>query len=138
MNDQLYFFELNYTIQIGLMIAYFSLLIFAIYMLATFYICDNKNTQQFIEAEKQGPIGSKKYILSLVESLCADGLWPFAYISAAILTPISLYLMNIAITVYHFAILFLISFMTIYFIFLYFAHHYIHFIKLTIIDYIKN
>jgi hypothetical protein len=133
-----YYFELTCLIQIIFFITFFILLGFAIYMISNFYICDKKNTEQFLNAEKKGPIGSKEHTLFIINSLCADGLWPFAYVAAAILTPISLFIMKIPINIFYFTILFLISFMTIYFIFLYFAHHYIQNIKEVIIDYIKK
>lgn len=131
-------YELTYIVQIGLIIAFFALLVLSIVLLKNFYICDKHNTVPFIEAAKKGKVGSKEHTLFIIESLCNDGMWPLPYISAAILTPIALFIMQMPITVYYFTILFLISFLSFYAILLFFTHHYIQFIKNIVIDYINK
>jgi len=130
--------ELTYTAEI-LMVLFFGLLLsLAIILLGQIYICDNSACKSFQEAVKAGELGSKPYVLLLVNSLFDDGIWPVAYIASAILTPLSLYFLRFPITIYTFSILFFISFATMYFVFLFIIHHYVRFITGYVDNYIEN
>jgi hypothetical protein len=125
-------------IEVVAIIAFFVLLGAAIYMIVSFYVCDNQTCQAFIQSEKTATPGTKQYVLNLLDELYNDGIWPFPYIGAAILTPLSLWFLGKPITVKDFAIVFLVSFITIYFLFSFFGHHYIKFITNYVSDYIDN
>lgn len=130
--------ELTYVVQVFLIIWFFIMLGVAIFLLVNIYIADGGTSKPFQDALKAGTKGSKPYTLALLNAFWADSVWPIFYISSAILTPIALYIMQIPITVYNFTILFLISFMVTYFIFLFLCHHYIKFIKNQIAEYIED
>lgn len=130
--------DLCYLVQIFLIIWFFVMLAVAIFLLVNIFICDGCSSKPFEDALKVGPKGTKEYTLALLSNLCSDSIWPLLYISSSILTPIALYIMQVPITVYNFTILFLISFMVTYFIFLFFCHHYVKFIKNDIADFIEK
>lgn len=130
--------ELTYIIQWALIIWFFVMLAVAIYLLVNIYICDGGNCKAYQDAAKKGEPGTKAYILALLDAFFQDSVWPIFYISSAILTPIALFIMGVPITVYNFTVLFLISFMCTYFIYLFICHHYVKFIKNTIREYIED
>lgn len=115
-------------------VAFFVLLASALFMLWSFYICDNDSCKVFTDAGNDAPPGSKDYVLSLLNNTFRDGIWPLPYIGATILTPLSLWFLRVPITVLNFAIVFFISFATTYFVFAFFGHHYIR----PITDYTAN
>jgi hypothetical protein len=119
-------------------IAFIILLAASIYMLVSFYVCDNQTCKAFKQAENIAPRDTKEYVLSLLNELYNDGIWPFPYIGAAILTPLSLWFIGVPITVKTFAIVFLVSFIVIYFLFSFFGHHYIKFVSSYVSNYIDN
>jgi hypothetical protein len=125
-------------IEVFAIIAFVVLLLASIWMLIDFYVCDNQDCKAFIQAEKVAPRATKKYVLALLNELYNDGIWPFPYIGAAILTPLSLWFINAPITVQNFAIVFLVSFVTIYFLFSFFGHHYVRFVSIYTSKYIQN
>lgn len=135
----------------SLIIIFIILLASAIFMLVNFYICDRHACKAFVEANTRmediaiandptiqrstEPIkspmafqASAEYIIALMGELYNDGIWPIPYIGSAILTPLSLFIMKIPITVYNFTILFLISFFVIYSMLSFFGHHYVRII----------
>ena len=124
--------------EILVVIAFWGLLAAALYMLITFYVCDHQTCKPFVQAGSAGPPGSQAYILSLLNEFGSDGMWPFPYIGAAILTPLSLWFVQIPITLKNFAIVFFTSFVIIYFMFAFFNHHYIRFISDYTEDYIRT
>jgi len=119
-------------------ITFIILLAASIWMLMNFYVCDSQTCKPFNESQDKAPKGTKTYVLSLLNELCQDGIWPLPYIGAAILTPLSLWFVNVPITVKSFALVFFISFFTIYFLFSFFGHHYIRYISAYTSDYIQN
>ena len=125
-------------IEVFAIIAFVVLLAASVWMLIDFYVCDNQDCKAFVQAEKAAPRASKQYVLTLLKELYNDGIWPFPYIGAAILTPLSLWFINAPITVQNFAIVFLVSFITIYFLFSFFGHHYVRFVSLYTSNYIQN
>lgn len=122
-------------------IAFFVLLAASIYMILDFYVCDNNNCKCFNVADKKTKRNDTLiYILNLQKELGADGIWPIAYISSAIITPLFLWLMDGKIYYYpeqnkvgeikifsvkNFSLLFLISFAVMYFMISFITHHYI-------------
>lgn len=129
---------LEEVIRVVAILAFFVLLAAAIFMIISFYICDNQTCHAFIAAEDVGAKGSKEYTTALLGELYKDGIWPFPYIGAAILTGLCLWLIGVNITIRMFAVVFLVSFIVIYFLFAYVGHHYIKFITAYVADYIEN
>ena len=119
-------------------IAFIILLGAACFMLVNFYICDSFSCKAFDEAGNKAEKGTKAYAIALLTELYNDGIWPIPYIGAAILTPISLWFIGIPITVRNFAIMFFVSFVTIYFMITFFGHHYIRIISNYSIEYIRQ
>ena len=125
-------------IEVLTIIIFIALLIMSLVMIFNFYICDNNNCKAFTDAQKKGEPGTKQYVLALLSELYDDGIWPFPYIGATILTPLSLWFVGAPITVKNFAIMFLTSFIIIYFLFAFFGHHYVKYIAQYTADYIQN
>lgn len=125
-------------VEILAIIAFVVLLAAACYMLISFYVCDSHNCKAFDEAANKAPVGTKSYIIALMGELYNDGIWPIPYIGASILTPLSLWFIGIPITVRNFAIMFFVSFVTIYFMLTFFGHHYIRIISNYTIEYIRE
>ena len=71
-------------IHIAVIIIYFILLVLAFLELTSHYICDDKNCSAFQHASKQ--IGTKNQILFLLDKLCEESVWIYAYIGGSILT----------------------------------------------------
>ena len=124
-------------IEILAIVTFVLLLGTAIYLLVTVYVCDGEKCKPFIEASYKGEKGSKEYVLSLLNEFHNDGIWPFPYIGAAILTPLFLWFVNVPINVRNFAIVFVTSFLVIYFLFSFMEHHYAHYITGYVSDYVR-
>lgn len=125
-------------IEVLAIVAFLILLFFSIYMIISFYVCDTHTCKAFKMAGEKGPKDSKPYVISLLNELFNDGIWPFPYVGAAIITPLSLWFIGAPLTVRTFAIMFLVSFIVIYFLFSFFGHHYLRFISSYTTDYINN
>lgn len=119
-------------------LAFFVLLLLAIFLTICIYACDNLNCKAFDEADEIAPRGTKEYAIALLGELYNDGVWPLPYIGAAILTPLVLWFMGVCIVVKDFAIIFLTSFIVIYFLFSFFGHHYVKFISNYVAGYIQD
>lgn len=132
------YLEATYLVQIIAILAFFVLLGAAVYMIIMFYICDNHNCKAFNDAADVAPEETKEYTIALLDGLYSDGIWPLPYLGAAVLTGLSLWLIGQPITVRNFAIVFIISFIVIYFLFAYLGHHYINFISTYASNYIQN
>jgi len=129
----------NYNIISMLAILTFiTLLIAAILMIYNFYICDSYACKGFDQADKKYPRGTKKHTITVLEEFCNDGMWPLPFVGAAILTPISLWFIGATISVKNFAILFFVSFATIYFLFSFFIHHYVKPLSKYVIKYLEK
>jgi len=127
-----------YFISAILIILFFILLFLAIYFISEFYICDSYNCKVFLCGENKSPRGTKAYVIFLLNEFYRDGMWPFPYIGAAIITPLCLWLLDICITVKNFTIIFLVSFIFIYFLFSFFLHHSVKFVSEYVSDYINQ
>lgn len=123
-------------IHIGIIIIYFLLLILAFLELTSHYICDDKNCSAFQHAEKQ--TGTKNQILFLLNKLCEESTWIYAYIGSSILTPLFFIILPLRLNFEYFAMTFLIIFITLYCIFSFFVYHYVIPVKKYIIDYINK
>ena len=130
--------DLTWLAQVLAIFAFFALLIMAIVLLSDFYIADNQRCKSYEDAAEAGEIGSKEHTIALTNSLFADGIWPIAYISSAISTGFIVLGLGIPATVQNILIIFLLTFIPFYAIFLFIIHHYVQFIKSTIKDYINK
>ena len=119
-------------------ITFIVLLGLCIYLLAMNYICDSNNCKAFKEADAVAEPGTAQYATTILQETFNDGIWPIPYIGAAILTPLSLWFMGVPITVLNFAILFFVSFVTIYFMFSFFGHHYLRPLTRYVSEYIDE
>ena len=89
------------------------------------YICDFHKCRAFQKADKKGVTGSAPYITELTNNICNEGLWPWALLGSIIIGPVSLWLMRRPINIIDFGIIFLVSFIVIYFTLSFFGHHYV-------------
>lgn len=112
------------AIDILIVFVFFILLIFAIYMIIYFYVCDGQTCKAF-EKSNQFPPNSKEQALSLLNETGNDGIWPFALIGSFIITALDFWLLDQKFTVKAFTIAFLVGFIVIYCLFSFYAHHYI-------------
>lgn len=126
--------DITRVIEVLAVITFFILLAASLFMLTEFYICDNQKCKAFNDAGSVAEPGTKEYVVDLLDNTFADGLWPLPYIVAAILTPLSLWFMGIPITIKTFAILFFISFASMFFILGFLVHHYVN----PITDYVES
>jgi len=124
--------------QILVIIAFFALLIMAIILISNFYIADNGNCKSFTDAAEAGEPGSKEHTIALTNSLLCDGIWPVAYIAAAISTGFIILGLGIPATIQNIVIIFLFTFIPYYAMILFIYHHYVQFVKETITQYIVN
>ena len=118
--------------SIILIIVFIVLLLFAILLLGYNFICDGHSCKIFTEACLE--TSEKRKVLFLLKELCDDGIWPYAYISSAILCGLLFSILPIPLGVRIFTAMFLVSFLVIYSIISFFIHHYIKPIK----DYIRK
>lgn len=130
--------DLIWLAQILIIIAFFALLIMAIILLSEFYIADSGNCKSFKDAALSGEPGSKEHAIALMNSLLNDGIWPVAYLSSAISTGFIILGLGIPATIQNIIIIFLFTFIPYYAIILFLCHHYVHFIKTSINNYIVN
>lgn len=124
------------VINVTLITFFILLLAFAILLLAYNFICDGKNCKPFTIACQETE--EKEQIIVLLDNLCEDGLWPFAYIFSAILTGLIFACLPFILTIKYFTIIFLLSFLVFYSIMAFFVHHYVKPIKTHITKFIKN
>ena len=119
-------------------IFYIFLLGMAVYLLVVVYVCDSETCKPFTDAEEKGEKGSKEFTIDLLDNTVNDGMWPFAYVGATILTALTLWFWGINITARLYGIVFITSFLVIYALFVFFAHHYLWPIKTYVADFIDQ
>lgn len=124
------------VINVTLITFFILLLIFAILLLAYNFICDGQNCKPFTIACQEKH--EKDQVLVLLDNLCNDGIWPFAYIASAILTGLIFACLPFVLTIKYFTIIFLLSFLVFYSIYAFFIHHYVNPIKQYISTFIKK
>jgi len=122
-------------ICIGIII-YLLLLIWAIYTLMTSFICDEHTCTIFTLAFKQAE--NKSQILFLLNHLCEETIWPYAFISSSIISFLFFAILPIKLTLFYFLVTFFLSWLIFYALISFLVHHYVIPMKDTIIDYIKN
>ncbi len=125
-------------IELLAIITFIALLILSVIIIINVYTCDNFNCKAFNEAAAVAEPGTPEYATTILWETFNDGIWPIPYIGAAILTPLSLWFLGMPITVLNFAILFFVSFVTIYFMFSFFGHHYLRPLTKYVADYIED
>lgn len=121
---------------ITLIIVYIILLMFAFSLLINGYICDGHTCRPMIEAKTKTT--TKKEMIYLLDKLCEDGLWPFAYIASTILSCLILCIFPMVLDISIYTVIFLVSFLVFYCIIGFFVHHYVVPIKKYIMAYINN
>lgn len=123
-------------IYIGIVLVYFGLLGLAIYMLIKGYICDNHACFPFIQAFLKKT--DKAIVLHLLNKLCEESLWPFAYISSSIGMFLLIAIIPNLICMTNVIIIFLLFFIVFYCIISFLVFHYVIPIKDYIEKYINN
>lgn len=121
------------------------LLFFAILLLGYNFICDGQSCKIFTVSEGVAKATNacvkgkeKNKVLFLVKEFCDDGIWPFAYISSAILCGLLFAVLPLPLSVRLFTVMFLVSFLVFYSIMMFFIHHYVKPIKDYISKFIDN
>ena len=120
--------------KLCLLLVYLILLVMAIILITNIYVCDDYTCTVFNPICKD----NKKQLLHLLDKLCEDGVWPFPYITASILTCLIVSILPIYFSIRSFIIVFLVSFIVFYCILAFMIHHYVIPIKQYIIDYINT
>jgi len=83
---------------------YILLLIWAIYTLMTSFICDEHTCTIFTSALKQAE--NKSQILFLLNHLCEETIWPYAFISSSIISFLFFAILPIKLTLFYFLVTF--------------------------------
>lgn len=122
-----------YLVCIGI---YLLLLIWAIYILINSFICDEHTCTIFTSAFKQAE--NKSQILFLLNHLCEETIWPYAFIASSIISFLFFAILPIKLTLFYFLVTFFLSWLIFYALISFLVHHYVIPMKETIIDYIKN
>lgn len=124
------------VIHILLILVYLFLLGLAITEISLDNVCENQQCRVFKRAFEKSDI--KNQIAFILDKLCEESVWPFAYIAASILTPLISSVMPLSINMMHFATTFLIIFITFYCIMSFMIYHYIMPLKKYIIEKIND
>jgi hypothetical protein len=102
----------------------------------TSFICDEHTCTIFTLAFKQAE--NKSQILFLLNHLCEETIWPYAFISSSIISFLFFAILPIKLTLFYFLVTFFLSWLIFYALISFLVHHYVIPMKDTIIDYIKN
>lgn len=121
-----------------ILLIYILLLACAVYIIYTYYICNDYTCIPLEIAESKAPVGSKEYINYLLMELSNNDMWAFPYIAATIITPLCLWGLCIPITLRTFAVLFVISFIVGYFMISIIGHQYIRPLTRSVIKYVED
>ena len=123
----------------GLVILAFLILLAAgIFLVVTVYVCDGQQCKAFKEATKKGETGTVDYTTGLLAEIGNDGVWPLPYIGSVIVAALCMWFLRIKVTVMNYAVLFLVTFVTNYFLFSFYNHHYLKPIVNYSISFINN
>lgn len=112
-------------ISILVLIAYLILLCFSLILLNQQYVCDGERCNIYVRAGEKYPPGTDSYYAYILNNIGLDGVWPFALICGSIITVLAIWLIDAALTLQNFAIIFIITFIVVYFIITFYNHHYI-------------
>lgn len=115
----------NYAAQGLAVLTFFTLLIVALYLFISMYVCDGGMCKAFKVSKEYGEPGSRDFTIKLLSEVFRDGLWPFPYLGAALITVTFMTIAKIPMYVTNFGIFFLITFIILFFMFSFFGHHYI-------------
>lgn len=107
--------------DLALIITFAILLIAAIYILVTFFVCDNHRCKAYVDADfdatgDRGRLG--------VEAL-NQSIWALAFVGGAIAMGLILTFGRMPMDIINCSIVFFISFVVIYFILSFYIHHFI-------------
>lgn len=130
----------NSYVTILAVFVYVILIIFAIYIIISFYTCDNYNCKCFNEANitgKNQPV-EKEQVVDLLNTFGNDSVWAFAIIGSAILTSFFFWFTKKPTTPREYGMFFLIGFLVIYALFSYYQHHYVKVVANYTKNYIEN
>lgn len=127
----------EFICNIIVIIVFIILLIFSIYLYIGYYLCDNYTCKSFTQSESKTD-SKEAQIEYLVENIGGHSVWPMAYIGAAIITFFSFWFLRLGWNIKRIALLFLVSFIVIYFIFAFWVHHYIKPMTTYINNYIES
>lgn len=117
-------------------LAWVLLLIAALFMLYSFYICDSEGCKAF--KQSCNITCQKDKTIAVLNALGNDGMWCFAFIGSSILSFLVLWFLQHPVIVREYAIIFLTQFLVIYVLFAFYNHHYIKPIKNYAIKYINS
>jgi hypothetical protein len=123
-------------ICITVAIIYILLLIFAIMVLINHFICDEHTCNIFTYALKN--VGNKSQVIFLLNHLCEDNIWPYAFITSSIISFLFFSILPIDFNLLYFIVTFFLSWLIFYALMSFLLHHYVIPIKDSIINFIKN
>ena len=122
------------SLDIIVVLALLIMLSAAIYMILTFYICDDQTCKAFVIANNEEERGTVAYNIELLNNIFIDGVWPIALIGSFIASFFSMWLGGGNMTIANYFIMFFINFLVIYFTFNFSIHHYLQ----PILSYVKE
>ena len=122
------------SLDIIVVLALLIMLSAAIYMILTFYICDDQTCKAFVIANNEEERGTVAYNIELLNNIFIDGVWPIALIGSLIASFFSMWLGGGNMTIANYFIMFFINFLVIYFTFNFSIHHYLQ----PILAYVKE
>lgn len=126
------------VIEYLIIIAFIILLAVSCILLSQMYVCDENSCKAFKSAANKAPVNTKDYVIDILQSQTVDGRWCFAFIGAAIIMPLTMYLTCVPFTVYYCTISFIISFIVIYSLYAFFTHHYLYYLNRYTIEFIED
>lgn len=116
--------NVNLALDIFIIIVFIILLAFALYLYIQYFLCDNYTCKAYTMAADKTQ-NEQERMSFLVNNLGGHSIWPLAYIASSIITFFVFWLLNEKPEVKKCLIIFLISFITIYFLISFFFHHYL-------------
>lgn len=128
-------------VEVLAIIVFIVLFVASVYMLFAFYICDGRRCKALAEvtpsvaAEYRVPVnvpetgssvkGSEEAV-KLLSAIGKEGLWPLPFIGSAIIMGFTIWWLKVPATVLNYSLVFVTSFITTYFMFAFFMHHYVN------------
>lgn len=117
---------------------FFLLFFMSLILISTIYICDGQQCDAFQKADQLFPDDRKNYILYIIDKLGSDGIWPFAMMTAIIVTFFVIIATGTPSTIQFIITVFLVTFLCIYGALNFLVHHYIAPTLEAVEDYIKD
>ena len=125
-------------INILIIIVFFLLLAVSIYTVVNWYVCDGESCKPFKIAKEKGAPGTKEFTIALLEESSKILMWSLPYITASVITPISLWFIQAQFTIQNFFLAFFVSFIVILCAFSFLINHHIQLITSNVSDFIKD